>query len=1030
MDPNVEPLVYSLFYPHGTKGWHKDISCVNKNKSITRNAYIKYRLAIRNDFNKFLLGRRLFQQWVVDSYVKIEKDRIRYCKNNQKQLRVETYQGLIDYSHKKSNDTNSQIGKMIILPSSFINSPRSMLQLYQDSMAIVRKYGKPDIFLTMTCNPKWLEIEENLLPGQTVADRPDLKFFGDVEAYLDVIEFQKRGLPYMHMLITLKKYCKINTSVLVDKYISAEIPDPTINPKLHNIVMNNMIHGPCGDWCLVNSKCSKKYPKSFVEKTAMDENGYPHYGRKNTNIQYIKRLKSYDFSVNNSLVVPHNQRLLLLFNCHINIGIVSSIRAVKYSYKYIYKGHDAAAFNISNSENIINHDEIKDYLEGRYVGPVEACWRIFNKELQNKSHTVTRLPIHLPNQQSIVVHSTENDESIISALDKASMLLEFFALNSRDSEAHNYIYSEITCHYVFKKTNGSEQSQWHKRQTQFNVIGRATSFDDSKTVNGVTYNTFVDTCLVLGLIEDDDEWKKVMTEAESWMMPHQLRRLFVRILIHCQPLHPEQLWETFKNATSEDFLRQFGANVAYKKAYIQINTLLIIEGSSLNEFSSMEQITDIENSDFDDISPQEHNRIGQYQYNQLNKKQKDFVDHVTYSIDNVNGENNISRCFFVDGPGGSGIAATLLPHGKTVHRTFGMPVPLFSDATSNIKPRSKQYEYLKKCDLFIWDEAPMAPRYALELVDRTLRDIMNNTQLFGGKILALGGDFRQLLPVSTNAPRIANGTLNDSNDYLTVPDDCIADEHCNIVDNLYGPTIRNETFDDFTKLAILAPRNTDVDEINNDVVNLLDATTAKIYKSIDSIDQCDNSDINDAIVPEYVNSLNPPNFPPHEFRLRLNTVVMLVRNSSINEGLCNGTRLLIIDLGNNVLKCKILTGDRIENIFFNRITLYYEYSEVFIVKRRQYAIRLAFAMTINKAQGQTFDKIAIDLRKDVFNHGQLYVAMSRLVIDQAHRRTLHGGTQVTLIHVREKFWILGGRAPICSFILRCVICARYRVRRA
>ncbi|XP_034943479.1 uncharacterized protein [Chelonus insularis] len=752
-DPNVEPLVYPLFYPHGTKDWHKDISCVNKNKSITRNAYIKYRLAIRNDFNKFLLGRRLFQQWVVDSYVKIEKDRIRYCKNNQKQLRVETYQGLIDYSHKKSNDTNSQIGKMIILPSSFINSPRT---------------------------------------------------------YVDVIEFQKRGLPHMHMLITLKKYCKINTSVLVDKYISAEIPDPTINPKLHNIVMNNMIHGPCGDWCLVNSKCSKKYPKSFVEKTAMDENGYPHYRRKNTNIQYIKRLKSYDFSVNNSLVVPHNQRLLLLFNCHINIGIVSSIRAVKYSYKYIYKGHDAAAFNISNSENIINHDEIKDYLEGRYVGPVEACWRIFNKELQNKSHTVTRLPIHLPNQQSIVVHSTENDESIISALDKA------------------------------------KQSQWHKRQTQFNVIGRmysinpkntelfhlrllllnikgATSFDDFKTVNGVTYNTFVDTCLVMGLIEDDDEWKKVMTEAESWMMPHQLRRLFVRILIHCQPLHPEQLWETFKNATSEDFLRQFGANVAYKKAYIQINTLLIIEGSSLNEFSSMEQITDIENSDFDDISPQEHNRIGQYQYNQLNKKQKDFVDHVTYSIDNVNGENNISRCFFVDGPGGS--------------------VPLFSDATSNIKPRSKQYEYLKKCDLFIWDEAPMAPRYALELVDRTLRDIMNNTQLFGGKILALGGDFRQLLPVSTNAPRIANGTLNDSNDYLTVPDDCIADEHCNML-----------------TISILAPRNTDVDEINNDVVNLLDATTAKIYKSIDSIDQCDNSDINDAIVPEYVNSLNPPNF--------------------------------------------------------------------------------------------------------------------------------------------------------------------------
>lgn len=99
----------------------------------------------------------------------------------------------------------------------------------------------------------------------------------------------------------------------------------------------------------------------------------------------------------------------------------------------------------------------------------------------------------------------------------------------------------------------------------------------------------------------------------------------------------------------------------------------------------------------------------------------------------------------------TGIAATLLPAGKTVHKEFLLPVPLHSDSSSNIKMESNEAVALRETDIFIWDEVPMAPKHAIEVIDRTLRDIMGNNLLFGGKSFVLGGDFRQLLPVKPNS---------------------------------------------------------------------------------------------------------------------------------------------------------------------------------------------------------------------------------------------------------------------------------------
>ena len=117
--------------------------------------YYSYLLSVRSTFSAFLHGGKLTQQFIVDAYCKIEAQRLNYYRTYQSHLRVEHYRGLYDYLNRRSENENFQIGKAVILPSSFAGSPRHMAQNYQDAMSIVSKFGKPDLFITFTCNPKW-----------------------------------------------------------------------------------------------------------------------------------------------------------------------------------------------------------------------------------------------------------------------------------------------------------------------------------------------------------------------------------------------------------------------------------------------------------------------------------------------------------------------------------------------------------------------------------------------------------------------------------------------------------------------------------------------------------------------------------------------------------------------------------------------------------------------------------------------------------------------------------------------------------
>lgn len=207
--------------------------------------------------------------------------------------------------------------------------------------------------------------------------------------------------------------------------------------------------------------------------------------------------------------------------------------------------------------------------------------------------------------------------------------------------------------------------------------------------------------------------------------------------------------------------------------------MLSEDGFQLTVFTGLLDIQDEDDviDPANDINLHEEIVITEEKYHKLNLRQKNVVDFALRAVDDYSGK--YYKCIYIDGPGDSGktfvyrtlwhlsrskgktvcnmafigIAATLLPMGKTVHKVLGLSVPLYSDSSSSIKVQSKEGLYFKYIDVFILDKAPRAPKYGLEIMDRTLRYITISNIIFGGKIVILGGDIRQVLPIKERGTR-------------------------------------------------------------------------------------------------------------------------------------------------------------------------------------------------------------------------------------------------------------------------------------
>lgn len=435
----------------------------------------------------------------------------------------------------------------------------------------------------------------------------------------------------------------------------------------------------------------------------------------------------------------------------------------------------------------------------------------------------------------------------------------------------------------------------------------------------------------------------------------------------------------------------------------------------------------------------------------LNPEQLDCYTKVLQAIMHLHFEGQ-SPSFFLHGPAGtgktylykclcsylrangkvvlcvasSGIAAQLLPGGRTAHSRFKIPLSNDTSNNCNMTKTSALADLIRGTSLIIWDEVSMQHKACFEAVNRTLNDICNAEEgtIFGDIPIILGGDFAQILPVVRRGSkhstiqasvqhssiwsqlkilqlrqnmRMIQGIVNHN--YLTFLHSMVHNPtfygelalpdfipRVNSVHSLssiiYPDTLLLHAMHNpnaFKGRSILSYRNETVQEFNDMLIQNMPGEMHE-FMSMNSVDINDQAIEAEPLPAEYLQSINLPSLPPAVLQLKVGAPAILLRNISPKEGMCNGTRLRIIGLGRNCIKVTILGGEWDGQVrLLPRIKLTSSEEDLpFILTRKQFPIRLCFAMTVNKAQGQSLQHVGVDLRTGAFTHGQLYVALSRV----------------------------------------------------
>jgi len=446
----------------------------------------------------------------------------------------------------------TRLGKYVYMPRSIPGSKRYMQESFTKLLALENEMGRlPDWFVTCTMDINNPTVLESLRERETPYERPEVVMriweeiiaevkkdlfkngvLGKCEAWAMVLEHQGRGAPHVHIIMWVADCPGKGTAEWVNKYTSAEFPFPPPptatgeaadqQRRLCDMVSKLMVHR-CNDDgpCMVDGRCTKRFPKQFSEETVIGDGTYPAYRRRappegdelpiqdlNEDLHQYRRRQplpqdtvemsptqrarygntvrrrvgNVEYEFDNSRVVPYNPSLLLKYQMHINVEYVGSAAVFDYLCKYLTKGDPLLAVRVERAndreDRVQDYDEFQHHFNANYRTSMQAMARLLGLKVFDMSHCVKILRVHMPGREVVTFH--EGDEQ--HAREIHSPLIAYFRLNQRlrregDNSADELTYATVNRHFRYIN------NQWiprRNRRRNITRVGRAASDHDAE----------------------------------------------------------------------------------------------------------------------------------------------------------------------------------------------------------------------------------------------------------------------------------------------------------------------------------------------------------------------------------------------------------------------------------------------------------------------------------------------------------------------------------------------------------------------